>query len=114
MSDNVYDDISSSSEDNDSLSNYSIVSSTEVDNRNFLHEFGNTLGCDENIFSTAEMDGLKKRELALIQRNDRGYYCCKQKHAKLYEEIIAAYVPYIAKKMLAMISHDWNTKKSRQ
>jgi len=58
--DNVYNDISSIFEDNDYLSNYSIVSSTEVDNCNFLHEFGHTLDCYDNIFSPEEMDGLKK------------------------------------------------------
>ena len=42
-----------------------------------------TYDIDEHIFSPIEMNELRVRELALIDRNQKGYYRCKVRHAKL-------------------------------
>ena len=93
----IYEDFGSSSEEDGSITDYFIVSSGEVGTCNYLHSYVHTLDAKENIFSPTEMEDLKKRELALIERNDRGYYRCKLKYSILYDEITAAYAPYITK-----------------
>ena len=37
------------------------------------------------LFSVVEMEDLKKKERALNERNQRGYFRCKNKHPKTYE-----------------------------
>ena len=67
---------------------------------------------DEAIFTPVEMEKLKDKEKDLLERNAKGYYRCKVKHAKLYEEISTAYAPYITKPMLLQLSHGWSTQKN--
>ena len=71
-----------------------------------------TYGIDEHIFNPTEMNDLKVRENALIERNQKGYYRCKVRHSKLYKEMTAAFAPYIQKDMLVQLQHNWNTQKN--
>ena len=53
---------------------------------------------------------MRKRELALMERNERGYYRSKIEHAELYSQISAAYQPYTTKEMLEQLRHPWSTQ----
>ena len=64
------------------------------------------------VFSNTELEDLKRRELALMERNEKGYYRSKLEHAKLYSEISAAYQPYIEAEMLNMLRHPWSTQSN--
>ena len=63
-----------------------------------------------NVFSNTELEDLKKRELALMERNERGYYRSKLEHAELYTQMSAVYQPYIKEEMLEMLRHPWSTQ----
>ena len=67
---------------------------------------------DDGIFSEVEMDKLKLREKELIDRNTSGYYRCKIRHAKLYEDMKTAYADYITPAMLKQLQHCWDTQKN--
>ena len=56
--------------------------------------------------SPLEMEELKVRELALMERNATNYYRCKIRHQQLYANITTVYAPYITKEMLVMLHHN--------
>ena len=58
------------------------------------------------------MAALKDRERSIIERNENGYYRCKNKHQKLYRQLSIAYAPYITKEMLSMLNHNFDTQKN--
>jgi len=39
------------------------------------------------IFSISDQTRLREHELAMMNSNKEGYYCCKIKHAKVYEKM---------------------------
>ena len=64
------------------------------------------------IFSPVEMPKLKEQEVALIDWKTSGYYRCKIRHAKLYQELTEAFAPFIEKKRLEEFQHEWSTQKN--
>ena len=54
--DDIYEDSGSSSDDDGSITEYSVVSSGEADTCNYLHTYAHTLNAEENIFSPTEME----------------------------------------------------------
>ena len=59
----------------------------------------------ENIFTPTELVELKAREKALLERNEKGYYCCKVKHPKLYNDMTLVYNAYNTISMLKQLCH---------
>ena len=55
---------------------------------------------------------MKAREIAMYQRNKRGYYWCKEKHADLYKEITLAMSRFITRAMLLQLNHTYSTQKN--
>ena len=47
-----------------------------------------------------------------MDRNDRGYYRCKVKDKKLYDEIMGVYARFITRDMLVQLNHMWSTQKN--
>jgi len=64
------------------------------------------------LFSTTEPEDMRKRELALMERNEKGYYRSKIEHAELYSQISAAYQPYTTKGMLEQLRHPCSTQEN--
>ena len=59
----------------------------EITESKFFQNIDGTHVCDETIFTMENLEALKLREIAMVQRNERGYYRCKVTHTKLYNEI---------------------------
>ena len=55
---------------------------------------------DEQVISVENQEQLKKLELSMKDRTDKGYYRCKIKHQTLYEEFMRAMEKYITPSML--------------
>jgi hypothetical protein len=66
----------------------------------------------ELVFSEADMKLWKKKEKALMQRYEKGYYRCKHKHAEVYEELLTLYKPYITEEALRMLAHPYSTQSN--
>ena len=66
----------------------------------------------KEIFTITELADLKKKERALIERRQNGYYRDKHKHKKAYEQIVEVYAPYISRENLLMLHHPWSTQKN--
>ena len=67
---------------------------------------------DEQIMSVENQEQLKKLELSMKDRTDKGYYRCKIKHQTLYEEFTKAMEKYITPSMLCMLQHNFSTQKN--
>ena len=52
---------------------------------------------------------MKNRERVMMERNNRGYYRCKVKDKKLYDEIMGVYSRFITPDMLIQLNHMWST-----
>ena len=90
------------------------MSDGEKNNCETVDLFADKFGKEHIHFSPNEMEQLKVKELALMERNALNYYRCKIKHAKLYADITAAYTPFITKQMLVMLHHTGDTQKTRR
>ena len=67
---------------------------------------------DEQVISVENADALKKSEMSMKDRTDKGYYRCKVKHQSLYNDFRRALARYITADMLAMLQHDYSTQKT--
>ena len=65
-----------------------------------------------NLFSVSELEDLKKKERVLNERNHKGYYRCKIKHAKTYETISSTYQKFITEERLRQLHHPWSTQSN--
>ena len=54
----------------------------------YFLKYEETYDVDESIFTPADLEEMKNRERVMMERNDRGYYRCKVKDRKLYNEIM--------------------------
>ena len=88
------------------------IGEDEKNECNYVQKFEETYNDAANMFAPTELDDLRKRELALMERNEKGYYRSKVKHAQLYGEMSLAYQPYITKPMLRQLQHPWSTQKN--
>jgi len=91
---------------------YDEIQVEEIEECKYVTKCESTYDVDENVFTPLEMKELKRRELALMERNQKGYYRCKVRHTKLYKEMTDAYAPYITKSMLEQLQHEWDTQKN--
>jgi hypothetical protein len=88
------------------------VSDEETNNCETVDLFEDKFGKEHMHFSPNEMEELKVKESALMERNASNYYRCKIKHAKLYADITAVYMLFIIKQMLVMLHHTGDTQKN--
>ena len=97
--DNAYDtcfttnDDSNEGNEGDEFGLYDETEIEEIEEFKYVTTCESTYGVDENVFTPLEMNELKRRELALIERSQKGYYCCKVRHTKLYNEMTDVYTP---------------------
>ena len=54
----------------------------------------------ENVFSPTISHDLKEQEKSFMERNEKGYYCCKIINSELYEDMLLAYNQYCNSDML--------------
>ena len=67
---------------------------------------------DEQVISIDNVEELKKLELSMKDRTDKGYYRCKTQHQSLYNDFKTALSKYITIYMLVMLQHDFSTQKN--
>ena len=79
---------------------------------NYLSLYLDNCASGEDIFSLAEIAALKSREKQISERNEMGYYRCKDKHRKLYHDLTKAFAPYITHDMMRMLHHEYDTQKN--
>ena len=75
------------------------ISDKEINDNTYFSKMNNTSDDATQLFSNTELEDLRKRELALMQRNEKGYYRSKIHHVELYRKMSAAYQPYITEPM---------------
>ena len=78
----------------------------------YFMKYEETHDVDESIFTPADLEEMKNRERVMMERNDRGYYRCKVKDKKLYDEIMGVYSRFITPDMLMQLNHMWSTQKN--
>ena len=78
----------------------------------YFLKYEETYDVDESIFTPADLEEMKNRERVMMERNDRGYYRCKVKDKKLYDEIMGVYSRFITRDMLEQLNHKWSTQKN--
>ena len=64
------------------------------------------------LFSSTQMEKLKEKEKALVERRKKGYYRSKHTHRVAYSKISKAFEPYISRDNLKMLNHEWSTQKN--
>ena len=67
---------------------------------------------EKTIFTDLELDDLKIKERALIERGDKGYYRNKNTHKHAYTKICQALEPYLSTKNLKMLHHVHTTQSN--
>ena len=67
---------------------------------------------DEQVISIDNAEELKKLELSMKDRTDKGYYRCKVLHQSLYNAFKNALTRYITEDMLVMLQHDFPPRKT--
>jgi len=53
---------------------YDEIQVEEIEECKYVTKCESTYDVDENVFTPLEMKELKRRELALMERNQKGYY----------------------------------------
>ena len=48
----------------------------------------------------------------MVERNEKGYYRCRQRVKKLCDDMMAVYTPYITIEALRQVNHPWTTQKN--
>ena len=71
----------------------------------YFMKYEETHDVDESIFTPADLEEMKDRERVMMERNNRGYYRCKVKDKKLYDEIMGVYSRFIHPDMLVQLNH---------
>ena len=64
---------------------------------------------DKNLFSADTLTDLRKRELLLMERNEKGYYRCKERYYKLYNATTVSCKTYITPDMMKQLNHPYST-----
>ena len=102
------DDELSESDDDDELE----LDENEIEENKFFQNLDGTHVCDNTIFTTENLQALKEREIAMIQRNERGYYRCKVTHEKLHTDITHEMKRFFSREMLLQLNHPYSTQSN--
>ena len=62
------------------------------------------------MFADTDLLALKEKEQSMRQKKENKYYRCKQRDAKLYEQIREAYLPHVTLAKIAMLNHPHHTQ----
>ena len=76
----------------------------------FLYEASYLDKNDGAIFSVADRERLREREIAMMERNSQGYYCCKIKYAASHQEMTNDLARFLVPDMMSILQHDWSTQ----
>ena len=66
------------------------LSEGELEDNTFFAKLESTYA-EENIFAADDLKDMIKEEKVMVERNEKGYYWCKQRDKKLYDDMMAAY-----------------------
>ena len=118
----IYFDISSDASDyvctddediDDTDDEHIVMSSEEKNEVKYLSIFQKyTDNFDEEIMTVESVEELKKLEIIMMERTDKGYYRCKIQHEEFYNECMLAYAKYCKPEMLKMLMHTFSTQKN--
>ena len=87
------------------------MSDDEKEDNKFFAKLEQTY-CEENIFSVDDLKDMIKKEKAMLDRNERGYYRCRQRDKQLYDDMMSAYAPYITTEAMKQLNHNWHTQNN--
>ena len=65
---------------------------------------------EDLVFTDGELEDLKTKEKILMERNNRGYYRCRNKHAVVYDKIMQTLEPYLSDQNLRQLFHLYHTQ----
>ena len=65
---------------------------------------------EDLVFTDSELEDLKTKEQILLERNNRGYYRCRNKHAVVYDKIMQTLEPYLSDENLRQLFHPYHTQ----
>ena len=65
---------------------------------------------EENIFAADDLKDIIKKQKAMLVRNEKGYYPCRQRDKQLYDDMMSAYAPYITTEAMKQLNHLWHTQ----
>ena len=65
---------------------------------------------EDLVFTDGELEELKTKEKILMERNNRGYYRCRNKHSTVYNKIMETLDPYLSKENLRQLFHPYHTQ----
>ena len=68
---------------------------------------------EENIFAADDLEDMVKKEKVMLERNEKGYYRCRQRDKQLYDDMMQAYAPYITTEAMKQLNHNWHTIKMK-
>ena len=97
----------------DNETDISVEYDTDEDNADFFTSLAvaNYDGALEDVvFADTDLLALKEKEQSMRQKKENKYYRCKQRDAKLYEQIREAYLPHVTLAKIAMLNHPHHTQ----
>ena len=65
---------------------------------------------EDLVFTDGELSDLKTKEQMLMERNNRGYYQCRHKHAVVYKKIMETLEPYLSDENLRQLFHPYHMR----
>ena len=68
--------------------------------------------CNNTIFTTENLQALKEREIAMIERKETGYYHCKVTHEKLHTDITHEMKRFFSREMLLQLNNPYSTQSN--
>ena len=87
------------------------MSKKEQEDIKYLSIFENKYNdFDEKVMSVESTEELKKMEMAMTDRTNKGYYRCKVKDEQLYNDCTNAHKKHTTLEQLAMLQHDKSTQ----
>ena len=66
---------------------------------------------EDLVFGEVELEN-KKKERMLVERNNRGHYRYKIRHATVYNEIVEVMQPYLTEEYLRQLHHPYHTQRN--
>ena len=102
-------------DDDDDLSVEDAAENLYVEEMNYesaICENLNNYGIEQTIFTHGELEEMKQKEQALMERKERGYYRSKTTHYNAYMKINDALKKFLTDENLRMIHHPHNTQSN--
>ena len=84
-----------------------------IDYTTTISEIMDDYGIEQSIFTESELDDMKRKEKALIERGVSGYYRNKVEHREAYDKIVPVLQPYLTIKNFRMLHHQYNTQSNK-